>query len=145
MEKADQLASRTGRLVYMNFLVTLIRGLSSRLGSLRLPIRKSEPPQPTTSALKIARYALVLMDQDGQVIWTGEWDSGGVFEFRPRQHLLISCAFTNHSGRETEVSEYEIELVGEDGSIVERFNDSFGDSLVISPGERKQFPAEWHL
>ena len=85
------------------------------------------------------------MDPDGQVVWTGEWDSGGVFEFRPRQRLWIFCAFTNHSLDETEISEYEIELMGEDGSIVERFNNSFGDSLIISPGERKQFPAEWRM
>jgi hypothetical protein len=147
MEKANQVTAKAHRLAHMKFLVTLIRGLSSRFGSLRLPgriRRKSELP-PTASALKIARYGLVLMDHDGQVVWTGEWDSGGVFEFRPRQRLLICCAFTNHSGCETEVSEYEIELVGEDGSIVERFNDSFGDLLVISPGERKQFPAEWQM
>ncbi|HXI90803.1 MAG TPA: hypothetical protein VNO24_12365 [Blastocatellia bacterium] len=98
-----------------------------------------------TQALKIAGYSLVLMDPDGQVIWTREWDSGGVFEFGPRQRLWVFCGFTNHSKRETEISEYEIELMGEDGLVVERFGDSFGDSVIIPPGESKNFPAEWRM
>jgi hypothetical protein len=85
------------------------------------------------------------MDPDGQVIWTREWDSGGVFEFGPRQRLWVFCGFTNHSKRETEISEYEIELMGEDGLVVERFGDSFGDSVIIPPGESKNFPAEWRM
>jgi hypothetical protein len=100
---------------------------------------------PQTQALKIAGYSLVLMDPDGQVIWTREWDSGGVFEFGPRQRLWVFCGFTNHSKRETEISEYEIELMGEDGLVVERFGDSFGDSVIIPPGESKNFPAEWRM
>ena len=96
-------------------------------------------------AMKIAAYSLVLMDSDGQVVWTREWDSGGVFEFGPRQRLWVSCGFTNHSGCETEISEYEIELMGEDGLVDERFGDSFGDSVVIPPGESKHFPAEWRM
>lgn len=96
-------------------------------------------------AVKIAGYSLVLMDPDGQVVWTREWDSGGVFEFGPRQRLWVCCGFTNHSNSETEVSEYEIELMGEDGLVVERFGDSFGDSVIIPPGESKQFPAEWRM
>jgi hypothetical protein len=85
------------------------------------------------------------MDPDGQVVWTGEWDSGGVFEFRPSQRLWVFCAFTNHSAREAEISEYEIELMSEDGAVVERFGESFGDSLIIPPGESKNFPAEWRM
>jgi hypothetical protein len=100
----------------------------------------SPPP-----ALKIAGYCLVLMDADGQVVWTREWDSGGVFEFGPRQHLWVFCGFTNHSERETEVSEYEVELMDEDGAVVERFGDSFCDSVIIPPGESKQFQAEWRM
>jgi len=96
-------------------------------------------------AVKIAGYSLVLMDSDGQVVWTREWDSGGVFEFGPRQRLWVCCGFTNHSECETEISEYEIELMGEDGLVVERFGDSFGDSVIIPPGESKQFPAEWRM
>jgi hypothetical protein len=148
MQKPEDMTSRAtepaGRGVFSN----AIRGLRSRLESVQLlkrDRRQAQARQPASSTLKIARYGLVLMDQDGQVVWSNEWDSGGVFEFRPRQRLWICCAFTNHSGRETEVSEYEVELVGEDGSIVQRFNDSFGDSLVISPGEQRQFPAEWRL
>jgi hypothetical protein len=85
------------------------------------------------------------MDPDGQVIWTGEWDSGGVFEFGPRQRLWVFCGFTNHSAREAEISEYEIELMSEDGAVVERFGESFGDSLIVPPGESKHFPAEWRM
>jgi hypothetical protein len=99
----------------------------------------------TAPALTIARYNLVLMDHDGQVVWTREWDSGGAFEFRPKQRLWVFCGFTNHSGLETEISEYEIELISEDGSIVERFSNSFGDPVIISPGERKHFQAEWRM
>lgn len=93
--------------------------------------------------LKIARYGLVLMDPDGQVVWTRDWDAGGVFEFGPRQHLWIFCRYTNHSGCEAEISEYEIELMNEEGLILDRFNDSFGDSVVVQPGESKHFQAEW--
>jgi hypothetical protein len=96
-------------------------------------------------AVKIAGYSLVLMDSDGQVVWTRDWDSGGVFEFGPRQRLWVSCGFTNHSECETEISEYEIELMDEDGLVVERFGDSFGDSVIIPPGESKHFPADWRM
>ena len=96
-------------------------------------------------SLKIAGYNLVLMDPDGQVVWTREWDSGGVFEFRPNQRLWIFCGFTNHTKRETEISEYEVELMGEDGMVIERFGNSFGDSVIIPPGESKDFPAEWQM
>jgi len=139
-------ASRLGRL---NSLQELTRAIHARLDPLVRWLKRSpekpEPESPTSSALKIARYGLVLMDSDGQVVWTGEWDSGGVFEFRPRQRLWVFCGFTNHSERETEISEYEIELMSEDGTIVQRFNDSFGDSLIIPPGQSKQFPAEWRM
>jgi hypothetical protein len=103
----------------------------------------AQPGPP--SALKIAGYSLVLMGPDGEVVWTREWDSGGVFEFRSRQRLLVYCGFTNHSTSETEISEYEIELVDEDGAVVERFSDSFGDSVIVPPGESKHFPAEWRM
>jgi len=85
------------------------------------------------------------MDPDGQVIWTREWDSGGVFEFGPRQRLWVFCGFTNYSENETEISEYEVELMDEAGSVVERFNSSFGDSVIVPPGESKHFPAEWRM
>jgi hypothetical protein len=35
--------------------------------------------------------------------------------------------------------------MGEDGLVVERFGDSFGDSVIIPPGESKNFPAEWRM
>jgi hypothetical protein len=124
-----------------------------RAATSKLKPRPTEPasePEPevrpkSNPALKIAGYSLVLMDPDGQVIWTREWDSGGVFEFRPNQRLWVFCGFTNHSKRETEVSEYEVELMGEDGVVIERFGDSFGDSLIIPPGESKEFPAQWQM
>jgi hypothetical protein len=122
-----------------------------RAATSKLKPRPTEPaPEPevrqkSDPALKIAGYSLVLMDPDGQVIWTREWDSGGVFEFRPNQRLWVFCGFTNHSKRETEISEYEVELMGEDGVVVERFGNSFGDSLIIPPGESKEFPAEWQM
>jgi hypothetical protein len=131
------LASLTGAIrSCIQSVLQLLKGVSARTDA---------PPSNQARALQIARYGLVLMDVDGQVVWTGEWDSGGVFEFRPRQRLFVRCAFTNHSTSETEISEYEIELMSEDGSIVERFNTSFGDSLIIPPGASKQFPAEWRM
>jgi hypothetical protein len=35
--------------------------------------------------------------------------------------------------------------MSDDGLIIKRFNDSFGDSVIVSPGESKQFPAEWRM
>jgi hypothetical protein len=129
----------------LNVFRAAARRLTSREKKLGRLENGSGPQSRAAPALKIAGYSLVLMDQDGQVIWTREWDSGGVFEFGPRQRLWVFCGFTNHSQRETEVSEYEIELMGEDGLVVERFGDSFGDSVIIPPGESKNFPAEWRM
>ena len=149
MQQTAQVTSPVSRLAYLNSVSSLIRAAHAPMRAVLRFLKprswKSEAESPPISTLKIARYGLVLMDSEGQVVWTGEWDSGGVFEFRPRQRLCIFCAYTNHSPDEAEISEYEIELMGEDGSIVERFNNSFGDSLIISPGERKQFPAEWRM
>lgn len=149
MNQTEPLTTGATRLAHLTRLREFARAIHIRIGPLVRWLKrragKSEPESPAPSSVKIARYGLVLMDPDGQVVWTGEWDSGGVFEFRPRQRLWVFCGFTNHSGRETEISEYEIELMSEDGTIVERFNDSFGDSLVIPPGETKQFPAEWRM
>jgi hypothetical protein len=142
-----QLTSPRSWLRRLNSLLTTLRAVRSRgLSSVRLSSRRIDGSLTKTApALRIARYNLVLMDHDGQVVWTREWDSGGVFEFRPRQHLWVFCGFTNHSELETEISEYEIELMGEDGSIVERFGNSFGDPVIVSPGERKHFQAEWRM
>lgn len=141
------------------FHPTWLRRWSSKLTSRRgepsqpeLPVTTAELPQNVSPysaqpapSLRIAAYSLVLMDPDGQVIWTREWDSGGVFEFRPHQLLRVFCGYTNHSSREAEVSEYEIELMSEDGAVVERFGSSFGDSVIIPPGESKNFSAEWRM
>lgn len=148
MTQTEPLTSDAGRLAHLNSLRAIARAIHARLDPVVRWFKRKPKPEsesPATPALKIARYSLILMDPDGQVVWTGEWDSGGVFEFRPRQRLWVFCAFTNHSELETEISEYEIELYSEDGTIVERFNDSFGDSLIIPPGESKRFPAEWRM
>lgn len=149
MKQLEQQTSPPSVLRRFGSVLTLLRAAGNRLTSRGSPSGRRENgsgSQPrATPALKIAGYSLVLMDPDGQVIWTREWDSGGVFEFGPRQRLWVFCGFTNHSKRETEISEYEIELMGEDGAVVERFGDSFGDSVIIPPGESKHFPAEWRM
>ena len=149
MNQSEEQASHPSWLRRWGSKLTSLRAARGRPASRTRPLERREngsahPPQ-STPALRIARYSLVLMDPDGQVIWTREWDSGGVFEFRQRQRLWVSCGFTNHSSREAEVSEYEIELMSEDGAVVERFGDSFGDAVIIPPGESKHFPAEWRM
>ena len=149
MKQLEQQTSHPSWLRCLGSMLTSLREVRSRLAlRVRLLGRRESGNlwrSPPTPALKIAGYSLVLMDADGQVIWTKDWDSGGVFEFGPRQRLWVFCGFTNHSKRETEISEYEIELMGEDGTVVERFGDSFGDSVIITPGESKNFPAEWRM
>ena len=146
MPIAQLMSPRTWLRRLHSFLTTLRAERPDALSTVKPSMRGSDRPRHKRgSSLRIARYNLVLMDHDGQVVWTSDWDSGGVFEFRPRQRLWIFCEFTNHSKRETEISEYEIELMGEDGSIVERFNNSFGDPVIVSPGERKHFQAEWRM
>jgi len=149
MKQLGQETSHPGWLRRFGSMLSSLRAVRSRLASRTRQLEPREngsaSPSQATPALRIARYSLVLMDADGQVIWTREWDSGGVFEFGPRQRLWVFCGFTNHSKRETEISEYEIELMGEDGAVVERFGDSFGDSVIIPPGESKHFPAEWRM
>src|SRR5262249_36016456 len=150
MERIEQLPSPPGVLDPVELMFSVVRRLGTRLASpkdlFKRRFDKPEPPPPPPSpAIKISGYSLVLMDPDGQVIWTGEWDSGGVFEFRQCQRLVVYCGFTNPSGLKTEISEYEIELMGEDGAVVQRFNNSFGDALIVPPGESKQFPAEWQM
>ena len=105
------------------------------------PSTKSQAPV----ALRIGSYKLTLLDQDGQVFWTNEWDTGGVFDLCPHHRMWVFCKFTNHSKREAEIAEYEIELVGEDGVVVERFGSSFGDSVIIKPGQSQVFPGQWRL
>lgn len=149
MKQLEQQSSHPRWLRRLGSMLTSLRAVRGRLTlRARLMGRRENgtvSQSPPTPALKIAGYSLVLMDADGQVIWTREWDSGGVFEFGPRQRLWVYCGFTNHSTSETEISEYEIELMGEDGAVVERFGDSFGDSVIIPPGESKNFPAEWRM
>jgi hypothetical protein len=149
MQRIEPFDSPANSLRRFDSIAGLLRSLADRfassMGFLKLRANSSQSKSEPANVLKVAGYTLVLMDSDGQVVWTREWDAGGVFEFRPRQRLLISCSFTNYSASEAEVSEYEIELMSEDGLIVKRFNDSFGDSVIVSPGESKHFPAEWRM
>ncbi|MEK6302588.1 MAG: hypothetical protein AABO41_17895 [Acidobacteriota bacterium] len=125
------------------------RTIKSRVSALLNSIKRGHSYSGLSShvpaALRIATYNLVLMDHDGQVVWTGEWDAGGAFEFGPRHSLQIFCQFTNHSNREAEIAEYEIELMSEDGLVVGRFSDSFGDSVVVVPGQSKVLSGQWQL
>ena len=95
--------------------------------------------------LRIAGYNLILMDPEGRVVWTREWDTGGTFEFRPRYSMWVFCKFTNHSSHDVEISEYEIELVSEEGLVVERFGRSFSDSVIVLPGQSEVFSGQWRL
>jgi hypothetical protein len=126
------------------------RTIKSRVSALLHSMKRGHSdsgssPHLPSSAMRIARYNLVLMDPDGQVVWTGEWDAGGAFEFGPRHSLRIFCQFTNHSNREAEIAEYEIELMSEEGQVVGRFGDSFGDSIVVVPGQSKVLSGQWQL
>jgi hypothetical protein len=95
--------------------------------------------------LRIAGYNLILIGCDGDVVWTRDWDAGGTFEFCPRYSMWVFCKFTNHSNHEVEVTEYEIELVSEEGLVVERFGSSFGDSVIVLPGQSRVFSGQWRL
>jgi hypothetical protein len=149
MQQSDKLSSPLSRLRSWLSVLLPSRLMRSRVmlavHLLRGRDTATQQQAQKMPAVKIAGYSLVLMDSDGQVVWTRDWDSGGVFEFGPRQRLWVCCGFTNHSECETEISEYEIELMDEDGLVVERFGDSFGDSLIIPPGESKHFPADWRM
>lgn len=131
----------------MTKLVEPPRTIRSRLTALMNSIKRghsdSAPSHPST--LRIARYNLVLMDHEGQVVWTGDWDAGGAFEFGPRHSLRVFCEFTNHSKREAEIAEYEIELMSEDGLVVGRFGSSFGESVVVVPGQSRVLSGQWQL
>ncbi len=129
--------------------VELPRGVKDLVATLSSFIRRRraesnvEPQAPP--ALRVTGYNLVLMDREGQVIWTREWDAGGAFDFGPRYSLSVFCRFTNHSKQEVEIAEYEIELTGEDEVVLNRFGNAFGDSIIIPPGQSKVFSGQWKL
>jgi hypothetical protein len=83
------------------------------------------------------------MDQEGQVVWTGEWDAGGSFDFGQLHRLWIFCRFTNHSTREAHIAEYEIELKSEDELVIGRFGNAFGESIVVGPGQTRVLSGLW--
>lgn len=124
---------------------TLRSRVSALMNSMKRGSADSRISAEASRGLRIARYTLVLMDHEGQVVWTGEWDAGGAFEFGPRHSLQIFCEFTNHSNRAAEIAEYEIELMSEEGNVVGRFGDSFGDSVVVVPGQSKVLAGQWQL
>ncbi|HWP42151.1 MAG TPA: hypothetical protein VNO14_02870 [Blastocatellia bacterium] len=103
----------------------------------------SEPQAPPT--LRIAGYNLVLLDSDGQVAWTREWSTGSAFDFGPRWNLWVFCEFTNQTRQEVEIAEYEIELMNDEGQVVERFGSAFADLVVVVPGETRVFSGRWRL
>ena len=126
--------------------VESIRTLKGRVSALMNSIiRRRAVPDAAAGSLKVARYKLILMDTEGQVVWTGEWDAGGAFEFRPGYRLWIFCEFTNHSKREAEIGEYEIELMSDTEQVVGRFGSAFGDAIVIVPGESRVLSGQWRL
>jgi hypothetical protein len=124
-----------------------LRTLKGRVSALMQSIirRRAAPVVEEEEALKVARYKLILMDTEGQVMWTGEWDAGGAFEFRPGHRLWIFCEYTNHSKREAEIGEYEIELMSDTEKVVGRFGNAFGDAMVVVPGESKVLSGQWRL
>ena len=123
-----------------------LRSLKGRVSALMNSIiRRRAAPVPKEETLKVARYKLILMDAEGQVMWTGEWDAGGAFDFRPGHRLWIFCEFTNHTKREAEIGEYEIELMSDTEQVVGRFGNAFGDPVVVVPGESKVLSGQWRL
>ena len=126
--------------------VESLRTIKGRVSALMNSIIRRRPaPSAAAETLKVARYKLILMDTEGQVVWTGEWDAGGAFEFRPGHRLWIFCEYTNHSKREAEIGEYEIELMSETEQVVGRFGNAFGDAMVVVPGESKVLSGQWRL
>ena len=126
--------------------VESLRSIKGRVSSLMNSIIRRRPaPEPEPPPLNVARYKLILMDTEGQVLWTGEWDAGGAFEFRPGHRLWIFCEYTNHSKREAEIGEYEIELMSDTEQVVGRFGSAFGDAMVVVPGESKVLSGKWQL
>ena len=123
-----------------------LRSLKGRVSALMNSIiRRRAAPVPVEETLKVVRYKLILMDAEGQVMWTGEWDAGGAFDFRPGHRLWIFCEFTNHTKREAEIGEYEIELMSDTEQVVGRFGNAFGDPVVVVPGESKVLSGQWRL
>jgi hypothetical protein len=129
----------------LNPRIDIGRRVFESLKLLKTKLSGKRVEKESDGALKIARYNLVLMDADGQVVWGREFDAGGAFDFRPGHRLYVCCEFTNRSSHEAEVAEYEIELAGEDGAVVSRFGESFGDAVVVAPGECRQFVGQWCL
>jgi hypothetical protein len=121
----------------MNGLMTVLRRFIKR----DAPDSKATPEGPPT--LNIAGYTLILLDPDGLVVWTREWNAEPAFQFGPHFSLRIFCEFTNNSKHDVEIAEYEIELLSVEGLVVERFGNAYADSVIVNPGERKVFAGQW--
>jgi hypothetical protein len=119
--------------------------MAALMGLIKRRRTDSNAKSQSPTSFGIAGYTLVLLDRDGQVAWTREWDAGSTFEFGPRHSLWVFCEFTNQSKREIEIAEYEIELTSNEGIVVERFGKAFADSLIVAPGETKVFSGQWRL
>ena len=129
-----------------NLSATIKQHVSAFIGSFKFGASKrAAQTEAKIQPFKIAGYSLMLMDGDGQVVFAKEWDAGGVFDFGPRHSLLVNCEFNNQTRLSVEVTEYEIELRGEDGCVIKTFNGSFGNSITVSPGNTRVFSARWRL
>ena len=131
------------RLVGLPKLISRLVAASSGLVERVRPGSNSKPQAPPIPS--VASYNLVLLDRDGQVAWTREWDAGSAFKLNPHFTLWVFCEFTNRSRQEVEVAEYEIELMSDEGLVVERFGEGFDDSLIVAAGETRVFTGQWRL
>jgi hypothetical protein len=127
--------------------IELPKAMSGLMTALRRFIKRTSPdsnPKPEAPpTLLIAGYTLILLDPDGQVSWTREWNAGSSFPFGPHFSLWVFCEFTNNTKHDVEIAEYEIELMSDEGQVVERFGDAFADSVIVVPGESKVFSGQW--
>ncbi len=129
--------------------IELPKAMSGLMTALRRFIKPSPPDSnakpegPPT--LSIAGYTLILLDPDGQVVWTREYNAGPAFQFGPHFSLWIFCEFTNNTKHDVEIAEYEIELMSDEDLVVERFGNAFADSVIVVPGESKVFSGQWRI
>jgi hypothetical protein len=121
------------------------RLIAASLGFIKRMRAGSNSKPQAQPILSVAGYNLVLVDRDGQVTWTREWDAGSTFKFGPHFTLWVFCEFTNRSRQQVEIAEYEIELMSDEGLVVERFGEGFVDSVIVAAGETKVFTGQWRL
>jgi hypothetical protein len=129
--------------------IELPKAMSGLMTALRRFIKRDSPDSDATAVgpptHNIAGYTLILLDPDGLVAWTREWEAGSAFQFGHHFSLWVFCEFTNNSKHDVEIAEYEIELMSEEGMVVERFGNAFADSVIVTPGEKKVFSGQWRI